>query len=152
MQIKDILIPGLKTISIEASMNEAEQVLKQHNFRHLPVIENGVLVGILSDRDIQRAMTVIISPENKHTAVIQKHKKVSEYMSSPVHKMKDTEPVSKLVREMVNRKVSCTIIENDLGKDIGIMTTEDLLILLLDILEKKAAPLLILKKIFRLGQ
>jgi acetoin utilization protein AcuB len=152
MQIKDILIPGLKTISIEASMSEAQVILKQHNFRHLPVIDNGNLVGILSDRDIQRAMTVIISGEQKHTAVIQKHKKVSEYMSSPVHKMKDTELVSKLVREMVNLKVSCMIIENYLGKDVGIMTNEDLLILLLDLLEKKNGPLLMLKKVFRLGK
>lgn len=148
MIIKDILIPGLKTISIEATMQEADQILKEKNFRHLPVVEGGRIVGILSDRDVQRAMTVIISPENKPQALIQKHKKVSEYMSSPVHKMNESESVETLVREMVNRKVSCYIIEGG-GQDVGIMTTEDLLILLLDLIESKSGPLKILKKLLR---
>lgn len=151
MLIKDILIPGLKTISIDSTMLEAEKILKEHNFRHLPVSENGKLVGILSDRDIQRAMTVIISPENKPQLHIQKHKKVSEYMSSPVYKMKETEKVARLVREMVNRKVSCCIIENENEQDVGIMTTEDLLILLLDLLESKAGVSSIIKKLLRIN-
>lgn len=151
MKIKDILIPGLKTISVDASMVDAEKILNENNFRHLPVSDGTRLVGLLSDRDIQRAMTVIITPESRPQGHIQKHKKVSEYMSSPVYKIKHSEPVSKLVREMVNRKVSCYIIDDDFGHDIGIITTEDLLILLLDLLEKKSAPLMILKKLFRIG-
>jgi acetoin utilization protein AcuB len=147
--IKDILLPGLKTIFIDAPMLEAERILKENNFRHLPVTDGTKLVGILSDRDIQRAMTVIITAETKQ-GHIQKHKKVSEYMSSPVYKMKNSDPVEKLVREMVSRKVSCFIIEDEYSHDIGIITTEDLMILLLDLLEKKAKPLLILKKLLRI--
>lgn len=147
MIIKDILIPGLKTISIDSTMVEADKILKENNFRHLPVVENGKLVGILSDRDVQRAMTVMMSGDQKQETHIQKHKKVAEYMSTPVHKMKETESVSKLVREMVNRKVSCYIIEGETGRDVGIMTTEDLLILLLDLLKKENTVFKIIKKI-----
>ncbi len=148
MQIKDILIPGLATISIDASMVEAERILKEKNFRHLPVSDGTKLVGILSDRDVQRAMTVFFSPDNRPQGHIQKHKKVTEYMSSPVHKMKHTEKLEFLVRQMVNRKVSCFIIEDAAtGEDLGIVTTEDLLILLLDLLEAKIGPLKILKRL-----
>lgn len=152
MIIKDILIPGLKTISVEESMATADKILREHNFRHLPVTENGKLVGILSDRDVQRAMTVMMSGEKGQETLIQKHKKVSEYMSTPVHTMKETESVSKLVREMVNRKVSCYIIQNETGREIGIMTTEDLLILLLDLLNKDLGPLNLFRKVLRLGK
>ena len=151
MQIKDILIPGLKTISIDATMVEAQRILQEHHFRHLPVSDGQKLVGILSDRDVQRAMTVIISPEtHKSQNLIQGHKKVSEYMSSPLHKMKNTELVSTLVKELVNRKVSCFIIEDESSSDIGIITTEDLMILLLDLLQSKPRPMKILKKMFRM--
>jgi acetoin utilization protein AcuB len=150
--IKDILLPGLKTISVEATMVEAERILKEHNFRHLPVTDGRKLVGILSDRDIQRAMTVVFTSEKeKGDAHIQGHKKVSEYMSTPVHKMRNTDTVTRMVREMVNRKVSCFIIEDEDSSDIGIVTTEDLLILLLDLLEKEHGPVRALKKLFRLG-
>ncbi len=151
MQIKDILIPGLKTISIDATMVDAERILKEKNFRHLPVSDGQKLVGILSDRDVQRAMTVFFSPDNRPQGLIQKHKKVTEYMSSPVHKMKHTEEIEVLVREMVHRKVSCFIIEDALsGEDLGIVTTEDLLILLLDLMGSQKGPLQILKRLFGL--
>lgn len=137
MLIKDILIPGLKTISVDALMVDAEKILREKKIRHLPVSDGKKLVGILSDRDIQRAMTVIITSDNKTQGLIQGHKKVSEYMSSPVHKMKVTDPIEQMVREMINRKVSSFIIEDELSNDIGIITSEDLLILLLDFLQKK---------------
>lgn len=151
MLIKDILIPGLKTISVEATMLDADNILKENNFRHLPVSDGQKLVGILSDRDIQRAMTVFLSPDNKPQGHIQKHKKVSEYMSSPVYKLQNNQSVEYLVREMVNRKVSCFIIEDEAGRDIGIITTEDLMILLLDLLESRDGFGKVLKKLFRLN-
>lgn len=151
MLIKDILIPGLKTINLEATMDDADRILRENNFRHLPVSDGTKLVGILSDRDIQRAMTMLFSSEDRPQYHIQKHKKVSEYMSTPVHKMKNTEAVDRLVRDMVNRKVSCFIIEDESSRDIGIITTEDLLILLLDLLEAKSGPLRqALKKLLRI--
>lgn len=152
MLIKDILLPGLKTISVEASMVEADRILKENNFRHLPVTDGKKLVGILSDRDVQRAMTVVFtSDKDKGQSLIQSHKKVSEYMSTPVHKMRNTDTITRMVREMVNRKVSCFIIEDEESADVGIITTEDLLILLLDLLEKEKAPAKIFKRLFRLG-
>ncbi len=152
MLIKDILLPGLKTISVEASMVEADRILKENNFRHLPVTDGKKLVGILSDRDIQRAMTVVFSSDNeKGQNLIQGHKKVSEYMSTPVHKMRNTDTVTRMVREMVNRKVSCFIIEDEHSNDVGIITSEDLLILLLDFLEKEKSPSKIFRRLFRLG-
>lgn len=110
------------------------------------------LVGILSDRDVQRAMTVVFTADQeKGQGLIQGHKKVSEYMSAPVHKMRNTDTVTRMVREMVNRKVSCFIIEDEHSMDVGIITTEDLLILLLDFLEKEKGPVKILRKLLRLG-
>jgi acetoin utilization protein AcuB len=133
-------------------MVEADRILKENNFRHLPVTDGKKLVGILSDRDVQRAMTVVFtSDKDKGQSLIQSHKKVSEYMSTPVHKMRNTDTITRMVREMVNRKVSCFIIEDEESADVGIITTEDLLILLLDLLEKEKAPAKIFKRLFRLG-
>ncbi len=40
-------------IAPDANMAEAEAMMKQHKIRHLPVLKNGKVVGILSDRDIK---------------------------------------------------------------------------------------------------
>lgn len=148
MFIKDILIPGLKTISVDASMSEADKILKEHNFRHLPVTDGKSIVGMLSDRDVQRAMTIAVVEDNRSLGVIQSHKKVSDYMSSNLFKLKHTDKVEKLVKEMISKKISSVLIVDHLQRDIGIVTTEDLLILLLDQLQSKSSN--IFRRFFRI--
>ena len=43
-----------QTIAPEASLDEALQRMVSGNFRHLPVMEGGRLVGMLSMRDVSR--------------------------------------------------------------------------------------------------
>lgn len=147
MQIKDILIPGLKTISPDATMVEAEKIFKEARIRHLPVSNGNEIIGIISDRDLQRARSVV-SLVDKGQTYIQGHKKVSDYMSSPVLKMKGSDSVEELTREMIRLKVSSMIIENENGFPVGIITTEDLLLLLLEKLNS-SHPAKVLKKLFK---
>ena len=137
MLIKEIMLPGIKTISAESTMIEANQIMQKNGFRHLPVSDGKSIVGIVSDRDVQRATTVIKNPGQNQDHHIYPHKLVTEYMSSPVYKMKLTDNVTEIAREMLNRKVSCFIIEDDAGMDVGIITTDDLLVVLLDLLDSR---------------
>ncbi|HXH31362.1 MAG TPA: CBS domain-containing protein [Bacteriovoracaceae bacterium] len=141
MLIKDIMLPGIKTVSAESTMAEANQIMQNNGFRHLPVSDGKSIIGIISDRDVQRATTVIKNPNTTSDHHIYPHKLVTEYMSSPVYKMKITESVKEVAREMLNRKVSCFLIEDETGKDVGIITTDDLLVLLLDVLDARKPSL-----------
>lgn len=148
MKIKDILVPGLKTISVDAGMAEAEKVMKEANIRHLPVSDGNRIVGIISDRDIQRSQTLVKTPDETRTT-IQGFKKVADYMSSPVRTMNVNDSVEKLTREMIDMKISSFIIEDNDKKPLGIVTTYDLLLLLMDQLTKPM-PWDIARKIFRI--
>ncbi len=54
--ISDHMTPAPRTIEPDASGDEAHELLRELGVRHLPVVEKGKLVGILSDRDVRRAM------------------------------------------------------------------------------------------------
>lgn len=41
------------TIERDASLRDAEQLMRAHEIRHLPVLEDGRLVGVVSDRDLR---------------------------------------------------------------------------------------------------
>ena len=43
-------------ISPKASIQEAIELMKKHSIRHLPVVEEGKLVGMISIRDLVRAI------------------------------------------------------------------------------------------------
>lgn len=50
-KVKELMSNRVITCTPEDSMTEACQLMTQHNFRHLPVVEDGALVGIVSIRD-----------------------------------------------------------------------------------------------------
>jgi acetoin utilization protein AcuB len=141
--VKDILVQRLITIPHNASMADAERMLKEAHIRHLPVTNGKDIVGIISDRDIQRARTVIRTEENNQT-LIQSYKKVSDYMASPVKTMRINDTLENLTREMIRQKISSFIILDADSAPAGIITTEDLLLVLLEKLEAGASG-----KIFR---
>lgn len=133
MKVKDILLPGLKTISIDATMAEAEKILKEANIRHLPVSNGKAIVGMITAKDVSRASTMTI--DEKRTSHIQNFKLVSDYMSSPVLRKNINDDLEELVKDMIRSKISCFVIDDETGKSIGIVTTEDLLLLLVEKLQ-----------------
>ena len=55
MTVKDVMTRELVTISPTASCDEARSLMDAHRIRHLPVVEGGRLVGMVSDRDVRSA-------------------------------------------------------------------------------------------------
>ncbi|MFP5386714.1 MAG: HPP family protein [Bacteriovoracia bacterium] len=142
MIVRNILVRGLKTIPHEATMLEAEGILKEFRIRHLPVMEKGKIVGIISDRDVLEATSVLSNQEK----MIYKHRKVSEFMSTPVIMMNINEDVEKVAFEMINQGVSSIVIQDENQNPVGILTTSDLLAVLIDLLNKQTG---LFKRLFR---
>lgn len=140
MTAEDIMSKGIITISPDATMKEASRLMDEKNIRHLPVSDGKAIVGIISDRDVKLAMSVVIDTENSKETHIADRKKVLTYMSSPVIRVQKKTPIKDVVREMLERKLSCLIIEDGL-KEVGIITTEDLLLFIMDSLDTQVSLL-----------
>jgi acetoin utilization protein AcuB len=56
MKVSELMTRKLITVAPDDSVEEAVQLLRQRGVRHLLVMKGGRLVGILSDRDLKRAM------------------------------------------------------------------------------------------------
>src|SRR5450759_1190591 len=55
MPVKNWMSQDLVTIEEDTSIMKASKVMKQNNIQHLPVLRKGLLVGIVSDRDLKEA-------------------------------------------------------------------------------------------------
>ena len=55
MPVKDWMSKDLVTIDEDTSIMKASKVMKQNEIQHLPVLRQGRLVGIVSDRDLKEA-------------------------------------------------------------------------------------------------
>ena len=119
--------PKLVTVSTELSMAQAYTVMRENKIRHLPVVNKDGIVGILSDRDVQRAMKVNI--EDMWSV------KVMSTSFDPSHIAAD---FMSWLEHMLNKKVSALLLLKT-DEVTGIVTTDDLLTMFHASLEKQEA-------------
>lgn len=52
MKIKEIMTTDVRTVSATDSISEAANIMKEINVGAIPVVDNNLLVGIVTDRDM----------------------------------------------------------------------------------------------------
>ena len=63
-KLKDVMISKMITVTKETTTEQCIGLMKQYNIRHLPVVENDQLVGLISMRDVMFAAL-----ENKESEI-----------------------------------------------------------------------------------
>jgi CBS domain-containing protein len=53
--VKEVMTQDMYTVTTDTSTDECMAVMMKFHIRHLPVVENGILVGIISMRDVVAA-------------------------------------------------------------------------------------------------
>lgn len=124
-KIKEFMTPFPHTINVKVNIEHATTLMREHKIRHLPVLNAGKLVGILSDRDTNFALS-FKDPQNLTIEDIM--------VEAPYHVDPNTS-VSEVISEMLKYKYGCTIITEN-NKPIGIFTDTDVLSLANFLLEK----------------
>jgi acetoin utilization protein AcuB len=116
---------------IQAAFDE----MKENGIRHLPVVDQaGRLVGMLSDRDIHRAVHVKMVNQIEQEMTFNPHDTVEDYMSWPVQTIDENSSIEVIAKMMIELKVSAFIVSGPNQYIKGIITTEDLLKYLVELL------------------
>lgn len=104
------------SIGQEQTMATAHRMMREHRFRHLPVLTAGKLVGLLSDRDLNLVETLRdVDPEK----VL-----VEDAMTSDPFTVSPDAPLDEVVSTMAEHKYGCAVVMQN-GKLVGIFTTVD---------------------------
>ena len=132
MKSKDIMSSNVITINAKESMPKAYTIMHERNIRHLPVVDSSnSIVGILSDRDVQLAMTVKKTSEFQDSISLSKELLVEDFMNWPVYVVSEDTSLRKVAEEMLAQKVSAFLVQDARGHLKGIVTTDDLIKLFL---------------------
>ena len=114
----------LITVEASASPSAAFELMRDHRVRHLPVMENGSVVGIISDRDLQRGRKV--EAQNMGESTLAPGLVVRDFMSGPLATLPEGAPLSEATRIMIDQKISAILVTRG-GNINGIITLDDLL-------------------------
>jgi CBS domain-containing protein len=100
----------------EESLLEVDRIMRLTRIRHLPVLRDGLLVGIVSHRDV--------------APVADAHKLVGDVMHTGVFCAEPLTPLAEAARRMLGRKIGCLVVVRRGARGdeaIGLITESDLL-------------------------
>lgn len=116
--IENFMTRSVLTIGTKSPLTEAHRLMNEHAIRHLPVLEGGRLVGMLSQRDLHLIETL--------KDVVPKEVLVEEAMSQDAYTVAPEAPLEDVAREMALHKYGSAVVAR--GKQVlGIFTTTDAL-------------------------
>ena len=115
-QIQKFMTTSPHSIGREQTLARAHAVMRQHAIRHLPVLEGGTLVGLLSLRDAHLIETLKDVDPNTVT--------VEEAMTSSVYVVHPDAPLDEVAASMAEHKYGCAVVMQN-QHVVGVFTTVD---------------------------
>ena len=124
MLVKKIMSANVVTISVEAGLQEAAALMKEFDIRHLPVMEHGKLIGLVTERDVQGAF---------FPAMLEDIGVRDLMVADPITVSPDT-MLEDAARLIYRHKIGCLPVVDDEGCVVGIVTVADLLAALIEVM------------------
>lgn len=118
-QVRNLMTPMPQTIGFDISVERALEMMREHACHHLPVLDGGKLVGVLSDRDLS-----IIRHDS---ADIRTEHLVKDLMSDMPVVIDPSTDVNVAIRTMLDNKINSLIVRAEKDQPWGILTSTDLL-------------------------
>jgi acetoin utilization protein AcuB len=125
--VENWMNPNVITVDADDSMLDATKILKEHNIRHLPVLEKGKLVGVITDRDLKRASPSDATTLEAHELLyLIANIKVREIMTKNPITVPYNYTIEEAAEILLQAKISgMPVIDKD-GDVIGTITQTDL--------------------------
>lgn len=127
MLVRDLMQPEVATLDADDTLDLADDIMKLGRIRHLPVVECGKVVGILSERDLFRAAVSSLlhvgrRGEREWFAGVP----VATVMTTTVVTVSPTTPIRTAVQLMLDARIGCLpVVEGD--ELVGLLGESDCL-------------------------
>ncbi len=128
MLVNEIMTTMVITIGMDDTLEQIQKIFEKHKFHHLLIVEDGELIGIISDRDVLKE----ISP---HVNTISEDSRARQTLKKKAHQIMSRKPITvepdTLVDDaasiMLKKNISCLPVVSPSGNIDGILSWKDIL-------------------------
>jgi acetoin utilization protein AcuB len=113
------MTPFPYSIALDAPLDEADRLMKEHGIHHLPVTENHDVVGIITQRDMAAAFA-----RRKARGRSTNKMSVSDLYVPEVYLVDLNEPIQNVLRVMAERHIGSAVVTRQ-GRLAGVFTSVD---------------------------
>jgi acetoin utilization protein AcuB len=122
LRVRDSMTRDVITLGPEASAAEAWALCREHDIRHVPIVQEGQLVGLVSDRDLR---DVRGGGEDRESDT-PRWVRLGDMMTRKVVTIHPLETIEHAAREIYDRKIGCLPVVAD-DELVGIITSADMM-------------------------
>lgn len=124
MLVQSVMTRNVITVPPNMSVVDAHKIMKEQNFRRLPVVDDGRLIGLVTLVRLERVKPRTTAPFLWQITYLISHTTVGDVMRKRVVTVKPTDTVEEALAKAQSAKVG-TLVVIDKGKIVGICTTND---------------------------
>ena len=125
-QVKDWMSDGVLTISPEATLDEAYDLMEDNNIRRIPVSVDGRAIGLISRGDVRAAMTSLDATRQSVNGPPVGPTEVRELMTPEPITISEDSSLALAAQTMLQLKVSGLPVVDAEGLLIGVLSESDL--------------------------
>jgi acetoin utilization protein AcuB len=139
MIARDLMTPDPVTVTPQASIAEVWDLMREVEVRHVPVVQGGALVGMLSDRDLARVdMATLLKVEGADALRQELATPIAQIMTSDVIAVEPDTEVGDVIALLLDHKIGALpVVEAGTREVLGIISYVDVLRALQGLLEEE---------------
>jgi aminoglycoside phosphotransferase family enzyme/predicted kinase/CBS domain-containing protein len=126
--VSEIMRRDFVTLELRDRLDLVDDIMKLGRIRHMPVLDDGRLVGVVSQRDLFAAsLSKALEFEAKQRRAFLRSVEVEEAMTADPATVSPDTPLFDAARLMIQRRIGCLPVVNEAGSVVGLVTETDLL-------------------------
>ena len=128
MQIGQIMSKEVITVNMDTSLETISRIFNEKRFHHVLVVWNDKLIGVISDRDLFKALSPFLNTMSEQTRDLNTlKKKAHQIMSRDLITITKEEILEDAVKLLLIHSISCLPVISPEGQIQGIVTWRDIL-------------------------
>ncbi len=135
MLVSEIMTATPFTLAPEASLSEARALMYEKRIRHIPILADGQLVGLISQRDVlaaEQSSLSAVAPQQRLEE--EKTVAVSEFMKTRLVTIEPEASLRQAALYLQKHKLGCLPVVDD-SKLVGIITDSDFVNVAINLME-----------------
>ena len=126
--VSTIMSKSIIAITPREDLERAEVLFNRYRIKHIPVISNGIIVGMLSFTDLMRISfaETVAEGSNSVDSVVYNSFTIEQVMIKNVVTVNSNTPIKEVAKILAEREFHALPVVDD-GTPVGIVTTTDLL-------------------------
>lgn len=128
MQAADIMTRDVRWLPPSASVSDAIHLMRDANIRHVPILDGGHLMGMLTEQDVRElALAAVLAPD-RETRDMRLAQSVGPVASRDVTTVTPQEDLRRVVDLLLERRLGAVLVVEPRGRRVaGVVSVVDAL-------------------------